>query len=115
MTELLEREQFLAAMASTLQEASTGAGRVVLVSGEAGIGKTTLVERFASELDGKAPVFWGGCEALFTPRPLGPLHDIARQARGQLLSLLEGEAPVSLFSRHSSTHFSPTTHHRPLP
>ena len=99
MTELLEREQFLTAMASTLQEASTGIGRVVLVSGEAGIGKTSLVERFASEHDGRARILWGGCEALFTPRPLGPLHDIARQARGRLLSLLEGEAPrLTIFS-----------------
>lgn len=34
----------------------------------------------------------GGCDALFTPRPLGPLHDIALQIRGNLLTLLEEEA-----------------------
>jgi len=57
--ELLEREQFLAAMASTLNDAAAGNGRVVLVSGEAGIGKTSLVERFAAQHEGKTRVLWG--------------------------------------------------------
>ena len=97
--ELLEREQFLNAMSTTLNEAASGNGCVVLVSGEAGIGKTSLVECFAAKQQNGSRVLWGGCEALFTPRPLGPLHDIARQARGRLLSLLEGEAPrLTIFS-----------------
>ena len=31
-------------------------------------------------------MLWGACDALFTPRPLGPLHDIARQTQGALLT-----------------------------
>ena len=31
-------------------------------------------------------VLWGACDALFTPRPLAPLHDIARQTKGTLLT-----------------------------
>lgn len=97
--ELLERDQFLDQLTATLKDTGVGKGCVVLVSGEAGIGKTSLVERFADQQDNKARVLWGGCEALFTPRPLGPLYDIARQARGRLLSLLEGEAPrLTIFS-----------------
>ena len=97
--ELLERDQFLDTLTATLKDTGVGKGCVVLVSGEAGIGKTSLVERFADQQHNTARVLWGGCEALFTPRPLGPLYDIARQTRGRLLSLLEGEAPrLTIFS-----------------
>ena len=58
---------------------------MALVSGEAGIGKTSLVEQFAARR--RAPrVLWGACEALSTPHPLGPLHDVA--ARGRRLRAL---------------------------
>src|SRR5947209_6757537 len=91
-THLLERDQFLDELARLLDEAACGAGRCALVSGEAGIGKSALIERFA-ELHGTAARFcWGRCEALFTPRPLGPLHDIAQQLQGRTRELLEHES-----------------------
>jgi hypothetical protein len=37
-------------------------------------------------------VLWGACDALYTPRPLAPLHDVARQSRGPLLAALASEA-----------------------
>ncbi len=49
------------------------------ILGEAGIGKTALLEELARQADDRMRVIWAGCEALFTPRPLGPLHDIAPQ------------------------------------
>ena len=89
--DLLEREPVLAALGTALGEVAGGHGRVVLISGEAGIGKTTLVERFA-ELHGHAArVLWGACDALFTPRPLGPLRDIAETLPGPLRTLLDTE------------------------
>jgi hypothetical protein len=30
---------------------------------------------------------WGACDGLFTPRPLGPLYDLADQFGGELLEL----------------------------
>jgi DNA-binding CsgD family transcriptional regulator/tetratricopeptide (TPR) repeat protein len=97
--ELLEREQFLGELEALLNDVAAGSGRLVLVSGEAGIGKTSLVERFSEEHKAQARVLWGACDALFTPRPLGPLYDIAQQAQGNLLDLLEEEAPrASIFS-----------------
>ena len=63
-----------------------------LVSGEAGIGKTSLVECFLERHHAEIRVLWGACEALFTPRPLGPLYDIAQQAQTPLRALLEGDA-----------------------
>src|SRR5476651_108146 len=96
---LLERDLDLDRLAAALEQASAGHGHIVLVSGEAGIGKTTFVEHFASTIVGKACVATGHCDPLFTPTPLGPLYDIARQTNGKLLTLLESHAPrAALFS-----------------
>jgi predicted ATPase len=46
--ELLERETLSAQLDVLLHQAVSSVGRTVLVSGEAGIGKTALVERFAA-------------------------------------------------------------------
>jgi DNA-binding CsgD family transcriptional regulator/tetratricopeptide (TPR) repeat protein len=91
--ELLEREQFLSDLQTILADVNAGTGRFVLISGEAGIGKTALVEQFAQSNKNQVRVLWGTCDALFTPRPLGPLYDIAPQAKTDLLSLLEDQAP----------------------
>ena len=63
----------------------------MLISGEAGIGKTALIEAFLHSLPTRQRVLWGACDALFTPRPLGPLHDMASQAQGELSKLFLGE------------------------
>ncbi|HEY7124218.1 MAG TPA: AAA family ATPase [Ktedonobacterales bacterium] len=91
--ELLEREQDFEQLALLWQRATTGQGRTVLVNGEAGIGKTTLVEQFVRQQCQAARCLWGACDALFTPRPLGPLYDMALQAPDVLSSLLQRETP----------------------
>jgi predicted ATPase len=88
--ELLEREQSLADLTRWL-EAAAGGGCIALVSGEAGIGKTSLLQEF-SKRQRRARVLWGACDALFTPRPLAPLYDIARQTQGVLLAAMESGA-----------------------
>ena len=66
----------------------------MLVAGEAGIGKTALVRTFC---EGRPRVLWGACDALYTPRPLGPLVDIAEEAGGELAALVaEGATPGAL-------------------
>jgi tetratricopeptide (TPR) repeat protein len=83
--ELLEREEQLEALGAALAEvAERGVGLVVLVHGEAGIGKTALVRRFCGPAAGSVRVLWATCDPLFTPRPLGPLFDIARVVEGEL-------------------------------
>lgn len=84
---LLERDHYLDQLSGLLSMATSGHGRTVLISGEAGIGKTTLVDQFVSRHRGTARYLWGACEAFFTPRPLGPLYDIATQVGGTLLQL----------------------------
>ncbi len=86
--DLLERDHCFDQLSVLLRTATTGHGRTVLISGEAGIGKTALVEQFVSQQCSAARRLWGACEALFTPRPLGPLYDIATQAGGSLSQLM---------------------------
>ena len=77
--ELLERDDALALLSEALNEARLGLGRVVLVGGEAGAGKTTLVRAFCARLEPQTRVLAGACDALSTPRPLGPLLDVATE------------------------------------
>jgi DNA-binding CsgD family transcriptional regulator len=74
---LLERDHPLADLAAAAGRALEDNGGVVAVVGEAGIGKTSLLGALARQVADRMRVVWAGCEALFTPRPLGPLHDIA--------------------------------------
>ncbi len=97
--ELLERESELQMLAAAFDDAAAGRGRIALVSGEAGIGKTSFVDRFVAARSPATRILKGNCDALFTPSPLGPLYDIARQMGGRLLAQLEGETPrPALFS-----------------
>ena len=78
---LLERELQLGALRDYAVDARGGDGRLVLVSGEAGIGKSSLVEAFVDGL-ADARVAWTSCDGAFTPSALGPLQDVADQWGG---------------------------------
>ena len=79
---LLERQAELDMLGTAVARAGTGRGSAVLVLGEAGVGKTSLVQAFLSAAAGRARVLAGACEDLLTPRALGPLRDAARSAAG---------------------------------
>jgi DNA-binding CsgD family transcriptional regulator/tetratricopeptide (TPR) repeat protein len=87
--ELLEREDEQTLLRSALHSSRTE-GRVVVVGGEAGIGKTALVASVCEE-PGSRRVLWGACDPLVTPRTLGPLRDVARDAGGALSQALEAD------------------------
>jgi DNA-binding CsgD family transcriptional regulator/tetratricopeptide (TPR) repeat protein len=100
--DLLEREPFLRVLAKEAASARQGDGRLVLISGESGIGKTALVEAFqdqdaqgqrSPDRTSTGRWLWGACDGLLTPRPLGPLFDVAAQAGGELARLCDQGAP----------------------
>src|SRR5689334_18196737 len=88
---LLERKADLDALSEFAGQARGGEGRLVLLEGEAGVGKSALLENFTLGLP-DSRILSGACDGMFTPRPLGPLFDIARQVGGRLHSLSRAAA-----------------------
>jgi DNA-binding CsgD family transcriptional regulator/tetratricopeptide (TPR) repeat protein len=78
---LVERDGHLERLSELLARAESGSGCVVAVVGEGGVGKTSLVETFARDAEGRARVLRTACEDLSIPEPLGPLHDLPAAAR----------------------------------
>ncbi|HEY6592684.1 MAG TPA: AAA family ATPase [Asanoa sp.] len=89
--ELWGRSEALATLDGLLRDTATG-GRVGLVAGEAGIGRSALVRAFAARGSARARFLWGLCDPLVTPRASGPLHDIGQQAGGVLAARLAARA-----------------------
>jgi len=96
--ELLERSEFVEALGVSFGAVAGGDGRLVFISGEAGIGKSALVRRFCDERRLQARLLRGACDALATPRPLSPFIDVAAQVRGPLAACIgEGGKPYAVF------------------
>jgi DNA-binding CsgD family transcriptional regulator len=75
--QLLERDHLLRTLDACVSDLSE-TGRLVCLTGEAGIGKTSVAHVIADRAAGKVRVLWGACEDLSTPAPLAPLQDFAR-------------------------------------
>ncbi|WP_306319517.1 MULTISPECIES: AAA family ATPase [unclassified Streptomyces] len=73
---ILERDHELARLATCTRDATSGAGSVALILGEAGIGKSSLVRALPPVLPPAARLLVGHCDDLATGRPLGPLRDL---------------------------------------
>jgi DNA-binding CsgD family transcriptional regulator len=85
---LLEREAQLEMLSGALADVAAGSGRLVMVAGEAGAGKSALVRKFCDSVASTTPSLWGACDPLTAPRPLGPLVDISDQLGGDVVELL---------------------------
>ena len=98
MAQLVERDVAEQGLAAALAAARQGLGRTVLVFGEAGVGKTSLTRAWAAGAP-EVRWLWGGCEALYSPRPLGPLFDMAQDLDAPTRGFLSQEgARTELFS-----------------
>jgi DNA-binding CsgD family transcriptional regulator/tetratricopeptide (TPR) repeat protein len=86
---ILERDDELAALGSGAHDAGDGAGSVVLISGEAGIGKSSLVQAIRGVLPAEGRFLVGYCDDLATPRVLGPLRDLIGSVGTALARALE--------------------------
>lgn len=75
--DLLERQAQFEELTRSLREAGARAGKVAFLSGEAGAGKSVLVEQFAQQAGRAVRVVWGHSDALQTSRVLGPVNEVA--------------------------------------
>ena len=88
---LLEREVELSELSKFLDGAASAGGRVVLIRGEAGIGKSMLISRFLADVADRADTLFGACDDLLTPQPLAPIWDIARTTPSLQHPLADGD------------------------
>lgn len=95
--DLLERKAYLDTLNGLHQHAARGLGRMLLLGGEAGVGKTSLVQQFARQSRPPERVLIGACEPLSAPRPHGLLSDMDELMQGQIGKLLDRSAsPVEI-------------------
>ena len=91
MVDLLERGAFVSILDDAFTAAQAGNGQLVMVGGEAGIGKTALTTQVAERHRQEFRVLWGSCDGMITPRPLGPFFDMAYDVGGSLEAALAGD------------------------
>lgn len=90
MLPMLEREKMLLQLQEAAGISRAGSGRIVLVEGEAGIGKTRLVSEFIATLGDDCVAATGYCERLCDAHPLSALYDIAGQMAGAFKTIAPG-------------------------
>ena len=77
---LLERDAELRAIEARIEALRAGGGGAcVLVHGEAGVGKTSLMREVRRRAGADIEWLWGACEPLLSAPPLGPLIDLLDQ------------------------------------
>jgi len=102
---ILERDSEMEQLRQLLADLDSSGGRVVLVRGEAGIGKSALISEFITDSEERAHVLIGACDDLLTPQALGPFWDLAREQSSLARALENGdragvlEATLELLSR----------------
>ncbi|MEU7608150.1 AAA family ATPase [Micromonospora sp. NPDC049204] len=86
--QLLERRSALTTLRAAVDAALGGAGSVALLTGEAGIGKTSVVRHLLAEVDPAVRALSGGCDDLIAPAPLAPLREAVANHGGPLAAAL---------------------------
>lgn len=99
MPPLLERDAELALLQDVVVGLAAGRGRLVLLGGEAGIGKTSLVRELRARTGPAATFLAGACEPLSVPVPLAPLRELADAAGERDPAALEGADRLQLARR----------------
>jgi DNA-binding CsgD family transcriptional regulator/type II secretory pathway predicted ATPase ExeA len=92
----LEREAELGLLTELLGGVGELGGQVVLIRGEAGIGKSALVRAFVESAADSAHIHVGFCDDLQTPQPFGPFWDMARDEPALRRALKESDRQAVL-------------------
>jgi class 3 adenylate cyclase/tetratricopeptide (TPR) repeat protein len=102
--QLLERTEELGVLQDAFDAAGEGRGNVIIVDGEAGIGKSALLREFSASISPPVEVAWGWCDDLVTPRPLGPFRDMAPALGPEFARAISGDSSPDaiLQSLHSA-------------
>ncbi|MEA1902391.1 MAG: AAA family ATPase [Actinomycetota bacterium] len=93
---LLERETELGVLGGLLARLDSTGGKVVLIRGEAGIGKSSLVGEFIDFSSDEAHIHVGACDDLIVPQPLSPFWDMARVEPVLMDPIDRGDRPATL-------------------
>lgn len=91
---LVERQKELDLLLELLGAVRNGRGQIVLLTGEAGIGKSSLLSALHQKVANEKHAIRslsGGCEALFTPRTLGPIFDMSAGLNVDIEKALQSE------------------------
>lgn len=100
-TPLLERQDQLALLQQRIDAlaAGPGSGCCVLLEGEPGIGKTSLLKAAAATTAAAARWWWAACEPLLAPPALAPLLDLLHELPPSLSeSVRQGHAGGALYA-----------------
>ena len=93
---LLERAAPLATLVDLIDRlahpAVVASGRCVLLRGEAGIGKTSLLQALQDARGETVRWWWGRCSAWLAPAPLGPLRGLTGPVPPALTAVLDDAA-----------------------
>lgn len=92
MTDLFERDHPLSQLTSLGREVRRTGGRLVLIGGEAGMGKSSLVEAFVAGLPAASPTIQTQCDPPATTTSLGVVREIADAIHGGLDSRIDPDA-----------------------
>ncbi len=94
---LLERDHVLAEIDTLAQAAAEGAGKVVFVIGEAGIGKTSVLRAARERTDAVLRPVWTACEDVSSPEALTVLRELPEIDGDLLNNAHDGGSRLSLF------------------
>jgi len=106
MIEMVDRQQPFSRLKEVLDEAISGHGRVVLISGEAGIGKTRLVHELEGSAVGRDLMFlYGRCLSPIGSEPYLPFLEALRDYSRKAPKTKKGDkAPVQTAAGKGETH-----------